>query len=166
VLSDLIDDTLDVLDLAEGLVADQDEDGTPLEGATERAREAMSIFYEAAKRLAATPMEALKDQGLETSFSDGALPQSPLLGHCLDTHTRPLPIAMCTGDLGLRAYLWMSVSTGVWTRRVGSVCECVCMHACTCAFGRACVRSCICVCVCVCSPAFLSLRCPSSTDSS
>ncbi len=67
ILTELIEDTLDVLDLAEDLAANHVEDGGP----EERGREAVSIFYEAAKRLAATPLAALRDEGLDTSLSDG-----------------------------------------------------------------------------------------------
>ncbi len=77
-----MDDTLEVLALAEAAMADYDEHGALLEGATERRRGAFAVLHRATKRLAATSLEALKADGLETSFNDGDPVWCPVLG-CL-----------------------------------------------------------------------------------
>jgi hypothetical protein len=67
-----VDDAIDVYILAENMLFDFDEAGNRLEGDMDRRRDALAIFYEAAKKLAATDMPKLKASGIETTFTDGA----------------------------------------------------------------------------------------------
>jgi hypothetical protein len=71
VVSGLVDDAIDVFILAERILFDFDEVGNRLEGDIDRRRDALAIFYEAAKKLAATDLATLKAAGVETTFSDG-----------------------------------------------------------------------------------------------
>jgi hypothetical protein len=56
--------------LAEDILYDVDKDGNLKEGAMDRGRKAVGIFYDAATDLAATDMSSLKEEGIVTPLCD------------------------------------------------------------------------------------------------
>ncbi len=90
-MTGLLDDTLELFDLADAITRDADENGVLLEGAMEGRHRAMAVFYTVAKTLAATDMEALKADGLKPNLDDGAISLSLSLSLSLShTHTLSL----------------------------------------------------------------------------
>jgi hypothetical protein len=68
-LSGIVEDTLELHDLAVDLADFAEEEGVPLEDTRRYA--AFGQFYDAAKRLAGTSLAELKEEGLETCLADG-----------------------------------------------------------------------------------------------
>jgi hypothetical protein len=56
------------------MMYEDDEDALGREKATQRQREGMTFFFEAAKNLAGTELTALKADGVKTSLPDGEDP--------------------------------------------------------------------------------------------
>jgi hypothetical protein len=73
ILSGLIQDAEELLNYAEALVERGEQEGLSLSLETKECYAADARVYQAARTLESIPLEALKEEGLETNFGDGEL---------------------------------------------------------------------------------------------
>jgi hypothetical protein len=84
-LSGLVQDCREVFDNAQGLMKAWDKKGMPLNMSTEQVYQADTRFFKAAEALAATPLAALRKEGLQTAFTDGSpIPPAPFCSLLLE----------------------------------------------------------------------------------